>query len=1002
MDFFKKMENIKKYNKIRKQLFIMNNSYSDKELFYNEEKKKYLKFKVLNFYTQEMTVPLLFPIINLSEYLPKDFSKYFKQKYQGFDIIGRSLIDINYNHKKNNNNENNKIDFERLFYLKKKDRLYSCCLIRQGIHITGYIMLNQDSFEFISLKRILNDKENYYFDKEKNICYGAIKQYDKIYYYCYKDDSLEIFVRQNKSYYFEFNNLEDNNNNLNSIEIEQNDLKKNKKKLIDLNPTEIRNKFFDKITKKTHDEKDENFYSKNKYSLDYICESYLNKNISKFEYLMRINLLANRSYRDINQYPVFPWIIKTEIAQKEDIDYIKKKVQKIKNNNENNIILNNQIKEISNNENNENDEKSNKNNNENKVNNEISDNENNKIQNERASNPESSNSLSTLDISPLLNTALTQVDILLHPFNLRPLSRPMGTLTEYRFNSYELIYNLMREEFKKKYQISFTPLLIESDLINNYPLDEIPVYYSSHYSNPAYTCHYLTRLFPFSISALFIQGTSFDAPDRLFIDFNKSFLGASNTKCDLRELIPELYFQPEIFRNLNKLNLGKLQVLSNKDSTYQILKNKYNLKEDKLVRVEDVLLPNYCEDSPEKFICLFREMFERNEIKINEWIDIIFGYAQNGEEAYKKKNVFMPYCYQKYLKLEKINVDERIFYTKFFEFGVNPIQLFKKKLFEENFKNQNNNNNYDYCNIKFEKKEIDYDDNINENDLNDLKKYYEKKINEINDQLPNLEKEIKFEKKSDEEYIKKVKLKKEYEEFLYLINNTKFKMITTSKGKNKYMIFYNFYSGEIYIIKGNNYQLEIIRKKKMNHIISFYNLDNSEITSISINKYFLFGTRLGSIIIYKPSKYKFEEEITQKNLSQIIKNHTKKIICLEQNNILHLIISSSQDFYINIYLMPNAILVNSIYIHNFIADQIFLSFSPLTSLILFNKEKQCFKSFSINGRNLLNKDLIVNHNIIQIKIGKNNNFIQFLKCFFQNGFYIFKLPYLEQVIYNEN
>ncbi len=241
MDFFKKMENIKKYNKIRKQLFIMNNSYSDKELFYNEEKKKYLKFKVLNFYTQEMTVPLLFPIINLSEYLPKDFSKYFKQKYQGFDIIGRSLIDINYNHKKNNNNESNKIDFERLFYLKKKDRLYSCCLIRQGIHITGYIMLNQDSFEFISLKRILNDKENYYFDKEKNICYGGIKQYDKIYYlkinfndikvvykrnYCYKDDSLEIFVRQNKSYYFEFNNLEDINNNLNSIEIEQNELKK--------------------------------------------------------------------------------------------------------------------------------------------------------------------------------------------------------------------------------------------------------------------------------------------------------------------------------------------------------------------------------------------------------------------------------------------------------------------------------------------------------------------------------------------------------------------------------------------------------------------------------------------------------------------------------------------------------------------------------------------------------------------------------------------------------
>lgn len=31
--------------------------------------------------------------------------------------------------------------------------------------------------------------------------------------------------------------------------------------------------------------------------------------ISNFEYLMRLNLLAGRSYNDITQYPVFPWII---------------------------------------------------------------------------------------------------------------------------------------------------------------------------------------------------------------------------------------------------------------------------------------------------------------------------------------------------------------------------------------------------------------------------------------------------------------------------------------------------------------------------------------------------------------------------------------------------------------------------------------------------------------------------------------------------------------------
>jgi hypothetical protein len=31
--------------------------------------------------------------------------------------------------------------------------------------------------------------------------------------------------------------------------------------------------------------------------------------ISNFEYLMRLNIMAGRSYNDITQYPVFPWII---------------------------------------------------------------------------------------------------------------------------------------------------------------------------------------------------------------------------------------------------------------------------------------------------------------------------------------------------------------------------------------------------------------------------------------------------------------------------------------------------------------------------------------------------------------------------------------------------------------------------------------------------------------------------------------------------------------------
>ena len=33
------------------------------------------------------------------------------------------------------------------------------------------------------------------------------------------------------------------------------------------------------------------------------------REISNFEYLMFINTIAGRSYQDLNQYPVFPWVL---------------------------------------------------------------------------------------------------------------------------------------------------------------------------------------------------------------------------------------------------------------------------------------------------------------------------------------------------------------------------------------------------------------------------------------------------------------------------------------------------------------------------------------------------------------------------------------------------------------------------------------------------------------------------------------------------------------------
>jgi len=38
-------------------------------------------------------------------------------------------------------------------------------------------------------------------------------------------------------------------------------------------------------------------------------ESWKNWEINNFELLMWLNIYGNRSYNDISQYPVFPWIL---------------------------------------------------------------------------------------------------------------------------------------------------------------------------------------------------------------------------------------------------------------------------------------------------------------------------------------------------------------------------------------------------------------------------------------------------------------------------------------------------------------------------------------------------------------------------------------------------------------------------------------------------------------------------------------------------------------------
>ncbi len=49
-------------------------------------------------------------------------------------------------------------------------------------------------------------------------------------------------------------------------------------------------------------------------------QRWCNHDMSNFEYLMKLNTIAGRSYNDLTQYPVFPWILKDYVSTELDLN----------------------------------------------------------------------------------------------------------------------------------------------------------------------------------------------------------------------------------------------------------------------------------------------------------------------------------------------------------------------------------------------------------------------------------------------------------------------------------------------------------------------------------------------------------------------------------------------------------------------------------------------------------------------------------------------------------
>ncbi|XP_029053204.2 neurobeachin isoform X12 [Osmia bicornis bicornis] len=271
-----------------------------------------------------------------------------------------------------------------------------------------------------------------------------------------------------------------------------------------------------------------------------MTQKWQRREISNFEYLMFLNTIAGRTYNDLNQYPVFPWV--------------------------------------------------------------------------------------------LTNYETKELDLSL-PSNYRDLSKPIGALNPSR-----------RAYFEERFQ--------------SWEHDSIPPFhYGTHYSTAAFVLNWMIRVEPMTTMFLALQGGKFDHPNRLFSSIALSWKNCQRDTSDVKELIPEFFFLPEMLVNSNRYRLGRQEDGSS---------------------VGDVELPPWA-SSPEEFIRINRMALESEFVscQLHQWIDLIFGYKQKGPEAVRATNVFYYLTYEGSVDLDTITdpLMREAIENQIRNFGQTPSQL---------------------------------------------------------------------------------------------------------------------------------------------------------------------------------------------------------------------------------------------------------------------------------------------------------------------------------------
>ena len=998
-------KNIKKKNQYKRfkiQCFSWRGFWSDRSRFFSEGGPKFA-FKLINHYTKTFMKPILVPILDIGYYLPafSDFeaSKLFKKDEKIGDKFEINLdidkilklseqnqivlknIQKNFGQDKSSNisKENylrniyiksnkdlaenlfkisNKLDFgkeEEFTLIEKNDssksvnkninkKYYLSCIVKTSHHIKGACFIDDQKLNFkvfldqkagnsmsgVGMGFTTGDDD---YDSERQTCFGSYFvchpkdkdlykisiNYDDIKWifrrrYYYKNSAMEIFTITNKTFYFNFKYEEDREKVINEI---CSKLKEPTQIVDDLKePKDIFNNIIGyentSVIFKKKKKKKEKIDKKLKLSKK--INDWKKWKISNFEFLMWLNIFSNRSYNDLSQYPVFPWILSSyeDPLQVEQ----KKKITETKN-----------------------------------------------------------------DSVPNLEQSFVSVNTTLQDFNegddtiidylYRDLDSPMGML------------ELSEEGIKRKedYMENFHTLKYET-------MDKLYLY-GSNYSNPIYVCNYLMRLFPFTHISIELQGHGFDKPDRLFLSVANSFYNSTTQKHDVRELIPEFFYLPEMFLNINGLNMGILE----------------NGQE-----VNDVQTP--CNNNPYDFIMIMKSVLESNKISysIQNWIDLIFGSKAKGKEAESALNLFKEQSYQEDINLNKVEDKEST--LRGVEFGLIPTQIMNKDCSKREKKSEvlkSKEITDQTGNLKIEKCKVHISGNNNENEN---KKSKSKKIEKISDELyilkigifsPSQEKvtivlnsDLLIEKKISksaldkkgytDETVTSIKFDKKCNrmynyQYPKQYNDKTFQMYEEGKS----MIIGGYYDGRIIIINTEP-KLQITELTPFNEEIP--------ICALTLNKeedYLFVGNMKGNIMVYQNDNKTKE----WKPLRQICDQMTE-ISYIDCDNELNLWTSATVDGYINIYSLPLCKLLRCIKVPTNQIIYIFLSSSPLPSIIAISNDKKENESeifvYSINGFLILRQK--EQGNICSPIIFKDLNSNDYLAYICNNNVFIRSIPSL--------